>query len=66
MAIIKRKEDAEFLKKHTGSRAMRIRDECNELGLVLEYIPTKENTADILTKPLSMKLFKLLTEDWIQ
>ncbi|BAO39299.1 transposon Ty2-F/Ty2-GR2 Gag-Pol polyprotein [Kluyveromyces marxianus DMKU3-1042] len=66
MAIINGTDDSACLKKHIGSRAMRIRDECDDLGLTLEYIPTKENNADVLTKPLSVKLFKLLTEDWIQ
>ena len=58
-------DDKKFRNRYFGTKAMRIRDEVKQLGLHMKYINTEENTADILTKPLSYKRFLKLTSNWI-
>lgn len=58
-------DDKKFRNRFFGTKAMRIRDEVQQLGLNIKYINTEENTADVLTKPLSYKRFLKLTADWI-
>lgn len=58
-------DDKKFRNRFFGTKAMRISDEVQKLGLHIEYVNTEENIADILTKPLSYKRFLKLTSDWI-
>jgi len=63
--IAKSEDDKKFRNRFFGTKAMRIRDEVQKLGLHMEYIKTEDNMADILTKPLSYKRFLKHTSHWI-
>lgn len=57
-------DDKKFRDKYFGTKALRIRQEVKQSNISLSYINTADNTADILTKPLTYKRFKLLTKGW--
>ncbi|CCE63856.1 hypothetical protein TPHA_0G00155 [Tetrapisispora phaffii CBS 4417] len=59
-------KDAGILKnKFYGIRLLKIIEETKDNGINIEYVNTKENIANILTKPVETKTFKELTCDWI-
>lgn len=65
ISIVTSKNEEKFRNRFFGTKAMRLRDEVSDNNLYLCYIETKKNIADILTKPLPIKTFKLLTNKWI-
>lgn len=50
IALMKSDDDKKFRNKFFGARSRRLRDEVTELGLRVEYVKTKDNLADVLTK----------------
>ncbi|QEU61968.1 hypothetical protein KDRO_E08510 [Kluyveromyces lactis] len=52
--------------RHNDLKLYAIKDKYVEGQLKVEYIPTAQNEADLLTKPLSSKQFKVLTDKWLK
>ena len=65
ISIIKSTNEEKFRNRFFGTKAMRLRDEVSGNNLYVYYIETKKNIADVMTKPLPIKTFKLLTNKWI-
>ncbi|CAI4038841.1 hypothetical protein SMKI_06G1900 [Saccharomyces mikatae IFO 1815] len=65
ISIVMSKNEEKFRNRFFGTKAMRLRDEVSGNNLHVCYIETKKNIADVLTKPLPIKTFKLLTNKWI-
>ncbi|XP_003667544.2 Ty1/Copia family ribonuclease HI NDAI_0A01430, partial [Naumovozyma dairenensis CBS 421] len=65
IASMKNNDEKIMKKKFYAIRLLRLKEEIKEKDIKLEYINTKENIADILTKPLPVKTFTELTKDWI-
>ena len=65
ISIIISKNEEKFRNRFFGTKAMRLRDEVSGNNLNVYYIETKRNIADVMTKPLPIKSFKLLTNKWI-
>ena len=54
-----------IVNKFYGTKVLRIAEEIENDNISVNYINTSQNVADILTKPLSVKIFAKLTENWI-
>ena len=54
-----------IVNKFYGTKVLRIAEEIENDNISVNYINTSQNVADILTKPLSVKIFTKLTENWI-
>ena len=65
IALMMSDDDRKFRNKYFGSRSRRLRDEVRDLDLEIQYIKTKDNVADVLTKPLPVKQFMQLTGKFI-
>ncbi|KAF4002600.1 Reverse transcriptase/ribonuclease H [Saccharomyces cerevisiae] len=65
ISIIISNNEEKFRNRFFGTKAMRLRDEVSGNHLHVCYIETKKNIADVMTKPLPIKTFKLLTNKWI-
>lgn len=59
-------DDKKFRGKYFGCRARRLKDEITKGNMVIEYVNTNENIADLLTKPLPVKQFLGLQRKFIQ
>ncbi|QLQ82258.1 hypothetical protein HG537_0H00200 [Torulaspora globosa] len=66
IALMKSDDDKKFRNKFFGARSRRLRDEVADMGLSVEYVRTKDNLADLLTKPLPVKQFLELAKRFIQ
>ncbi|GAX72280.1 gag-pol fusion protein [Saccharomyces cerevisiae] len=65
ISIVMSKNEEKFKNRFFGTKAMRLRDEVSNNNLHVCYVDTKRNIADVMTKPLPIKTFKLLTNKWI-
>ena len=54
-----------LVNKFYGTKVLRIAEEIENDNISVNYINTSQNVADILMKPLSVKIFAKLTENWI-
>lgn len=54
---IKTKDLSKIKNKFYGTKVLRIAKEIEKNHIVVRYIKTKENIADVLTKPLSVRIF---------
>ncbi|BAO40323.1 transposon Ty2-LR1 Gag-Pol polyprotein [Kluyveromyces marxianus] len=52
--------------RHNDLKLYAIKDKYQEGQLKVEHIPTDQNEADLLTKPLKIKQFKVLTDKWMK
>lgn len=66
IASITKTDTSKFRNRFFGSKAFRLRQEYDAGEFQVEYVSTKDNTADILTKPLSVKMFQNLTDSWMK
>ena len=48
--------------KHIERRHLKIRELVEEMAVSAEYVPSSENVADILTKPLGRRQFEKLRQ----
>lgn len=62
---IKVRDISKIKNKFYGTKVLRIAEEIENDNISVNYINTSQNVADILTKPLSVKIFAKLTENWI-
>ena len=62
---IKAKDISKIKNKFYGTKVLRVAEEIENHSVSVKYINTQNNTADILTKPLSVKIFTNLTQSWI-
>lgn len=60
MALIKSGKSNSYRTRHLKARYFFIKDHIEQGDIALEYMPTKQMTADVLTKPLGGSLFKSL------
>ena len=66
MAAINSADVSKIKSKFYGTKLLRIKEELDAGNIKMSYIKTDDNTADILTKPLSVNKFKELTKQWMQ
>ena len=62
---IKSRDISKIKSKFYGTKVLRIGEEVDNKNISMKYINTKDNIADILTKPLTVTIFKRLTGTWI-
>ena len=62
---IKAKGISKIKDKFYGPKVLDVAEEIENHSVSVKYINTQNNTAVILTKPLSVKIFTNLTQSWI-
>ncbi|SMN22169.1 Putative Ty retrotransposon (partial), partial [Maudiozyma saulgeensis] len=58
-------DESRMKAKFFTTRLLRAKEEIKRQNIKMSYVETKNNTADILTKPVQVKDFIHLTENWI-
>lgn len=65
IASITKTNVSKFRSRFFGSKAYRLRQDFEASEFQVEYVKTDENTADILTKPLAVKIFQKHISTWM-